>query len=202
MGLADEVGQHPFGDLEIGDDTVLQRTDGNDVGGGASHHVLGVPPHGFHLVRVFVDSHDGGLIDHNPLSLGKHQRVGRAQVNGEVAGKEVEGSSKVHSVASSSLALGRVHRCSAGFWPGWEKDCLDPDRSWRQPCCNRPQHTKVALNLQTLTRISHRGAALVRYVFCVVGDGARRRLRVGGLPEAKPGFALYDPYRRMGRGRG
>ena len=121
MGLADEVGQHPFGDLEIGDDTVLQRTDGNDVGRGASHHVLGVPPHGFHLVRVFVDSHDGGLIDHNPLSLGKHQRVGRAQVNGEVAGKEVEGSSKDHSVASSSLALGRVHRCSTVLWLLWEK---------------------------------------------------------------------------------
>ena len=33
------------------------------------------------------------------------------------------------------------------------KDCLDPDRSWRQPCGDRPQLTKVALNLQTLTRI-------------------------------------------------
>ena len=141
MGLADEVGQHPFGDLEVGDDAVLQRPDGNDVGWRASQHVLGLSAHGFHRARGFVDGHDGGFIDHNSLALGVNQGVGRAQVYGEVAGKEVEGSSKTHSAGSSD-----------GFGLRCETSCPDPGRRGRQPCCDVLQHSKVPLNLQTLNR--------------------------------------------------
>ena len=42
MDLADEVLDHLFGDFEIGNDAVTQRTDGLDVAGRAAEHQLGL----------------------------------------------------------------------------------------------------------------------------------------------------------------
>jgi hypothetical protein len=76
--LLDEVVQHLFGDLEVGNDAILHGLDGHDVAGRAAQHLLGLLAHGFHLAGVLVDGHDGGLIHNDALAGRKDQCVGGA----------------------------------------------------------------------------------------------------------------------------
>jgi hypothetical protein len=41
MHAADEVVQHALRDVEVGDDAVFERANGDDVTGRAAHHLLG-----------------------------------------------------------------------------------------------------------------------------------------------------------------
>jgi hypothetical protein len=88
--LHDEVVQHLLGVAEVGDDTVLHRLDGDDVARRAAEHLLGLLAHGLDFVGLGVDRDDGGLVDDDALAVGVDQRVGRAQVDGEVIGEEAE----------------------------------------------------------------------------------------------------------------
>ena len=90
MRLLDKVIQHLFRHLKVGDDTIFQGANGNDVTGRAPQHLLGIAPHGFDIPIDLIDGDDGRLIDYNSLALGKHQGIGGAQVNGEVGGKNTE----------------------------------------------------------------------------------------------------------------
>ena len=90
VGLLDEIVQHLFGDLEVGDHPVLHGLDGHDVARGAAQHLLGFLAHRLHLARVFVDGHDGGLVDHDALARRIYQRVGGSQVDCQVTGKHAE----------------------------------------------------------------------------------------------------------------
>jgi len=88
--LLDEVIQHLFGDFEVGDDAVLHGLDGHDVAGGAAQHLLGLFAHGFHLAGVLVNGYNGRLVDNDALAGREDQRVGGAQINGQIAGKHGE----------------------------------------------------------------------------------------------------------------
>ncbi len=48
MHLRDEVVQHLLGHVEVGDDPVLERADGDDVAGSAPEHGLGFVTDGEH----------------------------------------------------------------------------------------------------------------------------------------------------------
>ncbi len=85
MHLADEVAQHGLGDVEVGDDAVLQRADGLDVGGGATEHGLGLDPDGEDGAVGPVHHDDGGLVEHDPLAAHVHEGVGSAEVNADLA---------------------------------------------------------------------------------------------------------------------
>ena len=88
--LLNEVIQHALGDFEVGDDAVLHGPDGDDIAGRAAKHLLGFFADGFHFAGVLVDRDDGGLVDDDAFALGEDQRVGRAQIDGEIGRKETE----------------------------------------------------------------------------------------------------------------
>ena len=73
--LLDEIGEHLFGDLEIGDHAVLHRLDGHHVARRAAQHVLGFAAHRHHFAAVLVDGHDGRLVHHDALSLCENTSV-------------------------------------------------------------------------------------------------------------------------------
>ena len=85
---ADEVTQHLLGHLEVGDHAVSQRADRGDGGRGAADHALGLLADGVHLAVAGVDGHHRGLGHHDALAAHVHERVGRAQVDREVAAPE------------------------------------------------------------------------------------------------------------------
>jgi hypothetical protein len=90
MGLLDEVVEHLLGDFEVGDDAVLHGLDGDDVAGGAAQHLLGLAANGLHFAGIFVDGYDGRLIDHDALAGREDQRVGGAEIDGQIARKHAE----------------------------------------------------------------------------------------------------------------
>ncbi len=104
--LLDEVGQHLLGDVEVGDDAVLHRLDGDDVAGRAAQHVLGVFADGFDAAVDLVDGHDRGLVDHDALAACVDAGVGRAEVDGEVA-REDENTERRLNALLLALAFGR-----------------------------------------------------------------------------------------------
>jgi hypothetical protein len=86
--LLDEVAQHLLGDVEVGDDPVLQRPDGGDGAGRAAEHALGLDADRVHLLGALVDRHHGRLGEHDPPPSDVHERVGRAEVDRHVATAE------------------------------------------------------------------------------------------------------------------
>src|SRR3990172_5374775 len=74
--LPDKVPEHRLGDLEIGDDAVLDGADRHDVPRRAADHPLRLDSDGEHLLGppgVPVDRHGGGLGADDPLHLHVHQ---------------------------------------------------------------------------------------------------------------------------------
>ncbi len=118
LHLLDEVAQQDFGDLEVGDDAVLERPDGPDVLRRALDHALGfvadsAAVHGHDGgVAVDLDGDDGGLHQHHALARHADERVGGAQVDAQVqrahAHDEVE-----HSAQGLSHFVGHVVSSSA-----------------------------------------------------------------------------------------
>ena len=88
--LLDEVGEHLLGVLEVGDDAVLHRLDGDDVARGAAEHVLGFPADRLDAPRHFVDGDDGWLVDDDALAAGVDAGVRGTEIDGEVARKQRE----------------------------------------------------------------------------------------------------------------
>ncbi len=88
--LLNEIVQHLFRDFEVGNHAVLHGLDGHDVSRSAAQHLFGFLAHGLHFSGVLVDCHDGWLVDHDALAFGKHQRIGRSQIDREIAGKHAE----------------------------------------------------------------------------------------------------------------
>jgi hypothetical protein len=83
--LLDEVAQHPLGDVEVGDDAVLQWPDRDDVARGPADHPFGFDTHGHDLAVVGVERDDGGLVEHDPPAPHVHKRVGGTEVHRHVA---------------------------------------------------------------------------------------------------------------------
>jgi hypothetical protein len=91
--LADEVLQHRLGHGEVGDHAVLHRPHRGDVAGRAAEHALGIAAHRGHRARaaraaVLADRHHRGLVQHDALPAHVHQGVRRAQVDGNIVGKD------------------------------------------------------------------------------------------------------------------
>ena len=84
VGLLDEVGEHFFGHLEIGDDPVLHRFDGHHVSRRPAEHFLGLAAHCNNLSAVLVDGHNGRLVDDDPFASCIDQSVRGSQINRQV----------------------------------------------------------------------------------------------------------------------
>src|SRR5258705_224361 len=88
--LADEVVEHLLGDVEVADDAVLQRTDGDDARGGSSDHSLGLGTNREDLTRALILGDDRRLGDHDAAPAHMHERVRRAEIDADVAGEHAE----------------------------------------------------------------------------------------------------------------
>ena len=88
MRLLNEVIQHLLGDFEVGDHTVLQRANGNDVSRRPPQHVFGFFPDSFRRKVVDVDYYKAmGEYAYGSLSRSEHDTV--AEVFRELAVKFV-----------------------------------------------------------------------------------------------------------------
>ncbi len=97
--LLDEVAEHLLGDVEVGDDAVLQRADRGDGAGGAADHALGLDADGVDFARALVDRDDRRLREDDPAATDVDERVGGAQVHGHVATAEaVEVTHETHAL--------------------------------------------------------------------------------------------------------
>ena len=94
--LLDEVAQHLLAHFEVGDDTVLQRSDGLDPARRATHHALGLETDGDGAPVGDVDGDDRRLVQHHTLPSGVDECVGGAQVDGEVAAERERIASRHH----------------------------------------------------------------------------------------------------------
>ena len=83
-GLFEEVLQHIGGDVEIGDDAVLQGTHRHDAAGGTADDSLCLAAHAAHLIGLGVHRHDRGLAHDDALALHVDQSIGSTQINANV----------------------------------------------------------------------------------------------------------------------
>ena len=83
--LLDEVAQHPLGDVEVGDDAVLEWPDRADRPRRPAQHPLRLDADGVHLAGVRVDRDDRRLGQHDPAATHVHERVGGAEVDRHVS---------------------------------------------------------------------------------------------------------------------
>ena len=95
--LLDEVAQHLLGDVEVGDDAVLQRADRGDRPRRAAEHPLRLDADRVHLAGALVDRDDRGLGEDDAAPAHVDERVGGAEVDGHVAAAEPgHGSENAH----------------------------------------------------------------------------------------------------------
>src|SRR5262245_2231762 len=117
--LLDEVPEHLLGDVEVGDDAVLQRTDGRDRPWRASEHPLRLDADRVHLAGALVDGDDGRLGEHDAAPAHVDERVGGAEIDGHVAASEPgDGFEPAHGGPESTwafaAALARGARAARG----------------------------------------------------------------------------------------
>ena len=86
--LLDEVPEHLLGDVEVGDDAVLERADRGDRAGRAAEHPLRLDADRVHLAGALVDRDDRRLGEDDAAAAHVDERVGGAEVDGHVAAAE------------------------------------------------------------------------------------------------------------------
>ena len=82
--------EHLLGHHEVGNDAVLQRTDGRDIAGRAPKHTLGFAAHRRDLLLAVgcAYRHNGGLIQNDATAAYKNKGVGGSKIDGKIAGKD------------------------------------------------------------------------------------------------------------------
>jgi hypothetical protein len=88
VNLADEVAKHGFGNLEIGDYTILQWADGDDVAGRAAEHSLGLVAHGKDAIGALLNRNDRGLAENDALVFDINECICGAEIDAYVARKK------------------------------------------------------------------------------------------------------------------
>jgi hypothetical protein len=86
--LLDEVAEHLLGDVEVGDDAVLERADRGDRAGRAPEHALGLDPDRVDVTGALVDRDDRGFGEDDAAPAHVDERVGGAEVDGHVPAAE------------------------------------------------------------------------------------------------------------------
>jgi len=90
VNLADEIAQHGLGYLEIGDNPVAHRSNGDDVAGGLAQHVACILPYGQNPILgavVGADRHHGRFVEDDAFALHVDQRVRCTQIDRQIVGK-------------------------------------------------------------------------------------------------------------------
>src|SRR5918992_1498030 len=116
--LLDEVAEHLLGDVEVGDDPVLERTDGRDRAGRPAEHPLRLDADGVDLAGALVDGDHGRLGEHDPAPADVHERVRSAEVDSHLATAEAAYvAPEAHSPRSVYVAPARPYGTWPRIWP-------------------------------------------------------------------------------------
>ena len=86
MHLHNEMPEHRFGDFEIRDHAIFQRTHRDDVRGRAAEHPLRFVTDRQHFIRARLHCDHRRFAQHDALIFHVHERVGRAEIDTDVAG--------------------------------------------------------------------------------------------------------------------
>ena len=114
VDLVDEVLDHLLGHVEVADDAVAQRPDRDDVGRRPADHPLGLGADRQHALGLGVDRDDGRLAHDDAAVADVDERVGRPEVDPDVAGEEAEDA--VEHLAGGSFV--RWRSLARGRWAG------------------------------------------------------------------------------------
>ena len=90
MNLPDEVFDHLLGHVEIADDSVPERADGDDVCRSPADHALGFGADCQDLLGLGIHCHDARLAYDDAAVTDVDEGVGRAQVNPDVSREKAE----------------------------------------------------------------------------------------------------------------
>ena len=85
--LLHEVLDHLLGDVEVADDAVPQRPHGDDAGGRAADHPLGLGADLEHLLGAGVDGDHAGLADDDAAAADVDEGVGGPEIDADVPGE-------------------------------------------------------------------------------------------------------------------
>src|SRR6185503_11475053 len=77
----EEIPQHLLGHVEVGDDAILHRTNGDHAFRRASEHSFRLEPDALDLLGLAVDGDDGRLVQDDPLTLHIDESIRRAEVD-------------------------------------------------------------------------------------------------------------------------
>ncbi len=86
--LVDETFQHRLGDLEIGDDAILHRADGDDIAGRAAEHPLGFVAYGEDALGAGLDGDDGWFAQNDAAVADVNESICSAEVDADVIGEK------------------------------------------------------------------------------------------------------------------
>src|SRR5690606_35710587 len=95
--VLDEHIDHLFRGVKVGDDPVLERSDGLYVFMGLALHHAGFASHRNDLSRYSVPGHDRGTVDNDFVQV-DDQGICGSEVNGDLLGHEIKKSHKNVSV--------------------------------------------------------------------------------------------------------
>ena len=85
MNLANEVGDHLLGDVEVANDAVSKRPYGGDACGSSAEHSLGLGADGQDPLGPRVDGHDAGLADDDATVANSHQGIGCTEIDPDIS---------------------------------------------------------------------------------------------------------------------
>ena len=83
--LVDKVAKHGLGNIEVGDDAVLQGTNGHDVAGRTAEHALCLDTDREDALVVLVDGDNRRLANDDALATHGDKRICGAEVDGKIA---------------------------------------------------------------------------------------------------------------------
>ena len=83
--LVDKVAKHGLGNIEVGDDAVLQGTNGHDVAGRTAEHALCLDTDRQDALVVLVDGDYRGFANDDALAAHGDKRICGAEVDGKIA---------------------------------------------------------------------------------------------------------------------
>src|SRR6266550_3339458 len=114
VDLVDEVLDHLLGDVEVADDAVAERPDGDDARRRPPDHPLRLRPYREDDLRLGVDRYDRGLTHDDPAIADMDKRVGRPEIDPDIAGEQAEEAVE-HVAGRSFVRLDRVRwvRCGS-----------------------------------------------------------------------------------------
>ena len=84
MHLFDQRAKHAFGNLEIGDDAVLHRTDRLNVTVRAADHRLRFAANGDDLLRSRIECDDRWLVQDDAFALHIDEGVGSPKIDSDI----------------------------------------------------------------------------------------------------------------------